>query len=119
MLQSFDAAALNVFVVVNGDANIVAVCTRLLLSKIKVHDRMMNNDITLRGFEAKAYTSPGVVHVLIPFEQVPCVHLVLYIGQVVAPAVGHNQRRALLEGGQVVGDFTAEEVWVVQGGLVH
>lgn len=55
---------------------------------------------------------------LVPLKQVPRVHLVRNVRELVAPAVGHDHVAAGLEGLQVVGHLGAEELWRVQGGLV-
>lgn len=46
----------------------------------------------------------------VPLEQVPCVHLVRDVGEVVAPAVGHDHTAARLEHLEVVRDLGTEEV---------
>ena len=45
----------------------------------------------------------------VPLKQIPGVHLLLHVGQIVAPAVCHDEGGALHEGSQVVGDLAAEE----------
>lgn len=55
---------------------------------------------------------------LIPLKQIPCVHLVRHVRELVAPAVGDDHVAAGLEGLQVVRDLGAEELRRVQRGLV-
>ena len=55
---------------------------------------------------------------LIPLKQIPCVHLVRHVRELVAPAVGDDHVAAGLEGLQVVGHLGAEELRRVQRGLV-
>ena len=45
----------------------------------------------------------------VPLEQVPCVHLVRDVGEVVAPAVGHDHAAARLERLEVVRDPGTEK----------
>ena len=59
------------------------------------------------------YTSP-----LVPLKQIPRVHLVRNVRELVAPAVGHDHVAAGLEGLQVVGHLGSEELWRVQRGLL-
>ena len=56
---------------------------------------------------------------LIPLKQIPRVHLVRYIRELVAPAVGDDRVAAGLEGLQVVGHLGAEELRRVQRGLIY
>lgn len=55
---------------------------------------------------------------LIPLKQIPRVHLVRHIRELVAPAVGHDHVAAGLEGLQVMRDLGTEELRRVQRGLV-
>lgn len=55
---------------------------------------------------------------LVPLKQIPRVHLVRNIRELVAPTVGHDHVAAGLEGLQVVGHLGAEELRRVQRGLV-
>ena len=55
---------------------------------------------------------------LIPLKQIPGVHLVRHVRELVAPAVGHDHVAAGHEGLQVVGHLGAEELRRVQRGLV-
>ena len=55
---------------------------------------------------------------LIPLKQIPRVHLVRHVRELVAPAVGDDYVAAGLEGLQVVRDLGAEELRRVQRGLV-
>lgn len=55
---------------------------------------------------------------LIPLKQIPRVHLVRHVRELVAPAVGDDHVAAGLEGLQVVGHLGAEELRRVQRGLV-
>ena len=55
---------------------------------------------------------------LVPLKQIPRVHLVRHVRELVAPAVGDDHVAAGLEGLQVVGDLGAEELRRVQRGLV-
>lgn len=57
--------------------------------------------------------------ILVPPEQIPRVHLVRDVGEVVAPAVGHDHAAAGLEALEVARDLGAEEVGGVERGLVH
>ena len=56
---------------------------------------------------------------LVPLEQIPRVHLVRDVRELVAPAVGDDYVAAGLEGLQVVGHLGAEELRRVQRGLVY
>lgn len=56
---------------------------------------------------------------LIPLKQIPRVHLVRHVRELVAPAVCHDNVAAGLEGLQVVGHLGAEELRRVQRGLVN
>lgn len=56
---------------------------------------------------------------LVPLEQVPRAHLVCGVGEVVAPAVGHDHAAARPEHLEVVRDLGTKEVGRVQRGLVH
>ena len=55
---------------------------------------------------------------LVPLKQIPRVHLVRHVRELVAPAVGDDHVAAGLEGLQVVGRLGAEELRCVQRGLV-
>lgn len=55
----------------------------------------------------------------VPLEQVPCVHLVRDVGEVVAPAVGHDHAAVRLERLEVVRDPGTEKIGRVQRGLLH
>lgn len=55
---------------------------------------------------------------LVPLKQIPRVHLVRHVREVVAPAVGDDHVAAGLEGLQVVGHLGAEELRRIQRGLV-
>lgn len=55
---------------------------------------------------------------LVPLKQIPRVHLVRHVRELVAPAVGDDHVVAGLEGPQVVGHLGAEELRRVQRGLV-
>lgn len=55
---------------------------------------------------------------LVPLKQIPRVHLVRHVRELVAPAVGDDHVAAGLEGPQVVRDLGAEELRCVQRGLV-
>lgn len=55
---------------------------------------------------------------LIPLEQIPRVHLVRHVRELVAPTVGYDHVAAGLEGLQVMRDLGAEELRRVQRGLV-
>ena len=55
---------------------------------------------------------------LVPLKQIPRVHLVRHVRELVAPAVGDDHVAAGLEGLQVVGHLGAEELRRVQRGLV-
>ena len=55
---------------------------------------------------------------LVPLKQIPRVHLVRHVRELVAPSVGHDHVAAGLEGVQVVGHLGAEELRRVQRGLV-
>ena len=55
---------------------------------------------------------------LVPLKQIPRVHLVRHVRELVAPAVGDDNVAAGLEGLQVVGHLGAEELRRVQRGLV-
>ena len=55
---------------------------------------------------------------LVPLKQVPRVHLVCHVRELVAPAVRHDHVVAGLEGLQLVGHLGAEELRRVQRGLV-
>ena len=55
---------------------------------------------------------------LVPPEQVAGVHFPRHVGQLDAPAVGHDEVAAGLEGGEVVRDLRSEELGVSKRGLV-
>ena len=55
---------------------------------------------------------------LVPLKQIPRVHLIRHVRELVAPAVGDDHVAAGLEGLQVVGHLGAEELRRVQRGLV-
>ena len=55
---------------------------------------------------------------LVPLEQVARMHLVSHVGQIIAPAVGHNHVALGLELGQIVSDLAAEELRRGRCGLV-
>ena len=55
---------------------------------------------------------------LIPLKQIPCVHLVRHVRELVAPAVGDDHVAVGLEGLQLVGHLGPEELRRVQRGLV-
>ena len=55
---------------------------------------------------------------LVPLKQIPRVHLVRHVRELVAPAVGDDHVAAGFEGLQVVGHLGAEELRRVQRGLV-
>lgn len=55
---------------------------------------------------------------LIPLKQIPRVHLVRHVRELVAPAVGDDHVAAGLEGLQVVRELRPEELRRVQRGLV-
>ena len=55
---------------------------------------------------------------LVPLKQIPRVHLVRHVRELVAPSVGDDHIAAGLEGLQVVGHLGAEELRRVQRGLV-
>lgn len=55
---------------------------------------------------------------LVPLKQIPRVHLVRHVRELVAPAVGDDHVAAGLEGPQVAGHLGAEELRRVQRGLV-
>ena len=55
---------------------------------------------------------------LVPLKQIPRVHLVRHVRELVAPAVGHDNVAAGLEGLQVVRHLGPEELRRVQRGLV-
>ena len=55
---------------------------------------------------------------LVPLKQIPRVHLVRHVRELVAPAVGDDHVAAGLEGLQVVGNLGAEELRRVQRRLV-
>ena len=54
----------------------------------------------------------------VPLKQIPRIHLVRHVRELVAPAVGDDHVAAGLEGLQVVGHLGAEELRRVQRGLV-
>ena len=56
---------------------------------------------------------------LIPLKQIPRVHPVRNVRELVAPAVGHDHVALCLEGLQVVRDLGPEELRRVQRGLVY
>lgn len=55
---------------------------------------------------------------LVPLKQIPRVHLVRHVRELVAPAIGDDHVAAGLEGLQVVRNLGAEELRRVQRGLV-
>ena len=55
---------------------------------------------------------------LVPLKQIPRVHLVRHVRELVAPAVDDDHVAAGLEGLQVVGHLGSEELRRVQRGLV-
>ena len=55
---------------------------------------------------------------LVPLKQIPRIHLVRHVSELVAPAVGDDHVAAGLEGLQVVRDLGPEELRRVQRGLV-
>lgn len=55
---------------------------------------------------------------LVPLKQIPRVHLVRHVRELVVPAVGDDHVTAGLEGPKVVGNLGAEELRRVQRGLV-
>ena len=55
---------------------------------------------------------------LVPLKQIPRVHLVRHVRELIAPAVGHDHVAAGLEGLQVVRDLGPEELRRVQRWLV-
>lgn len=61
--------------------------------------------------------SCSLANILIPLEQIPRVDLIGHVGQIVAPAVGHDHVAAGLEGRQVVRHHAAEELRRVERGL--
>ena len=64
-----------------------------------------------------SYLNPGSLS-LVPLKQIPRVHLVRHVRELIAPAVGDDHVAAGLEGLQVVGHLGAEELRRVQRGLV-
>ena len=56
---------------------------------------------------------------LVPLEQVPRVHLVCDVDEVVAPAVDHDHAAARLKRLEIVHDLESEEIGGVQRGLTH
>ena len=56
---------------------------------------------------------------LVPLKQIPRVHLVRHVRELVAPAVGDDHVAVGLEGLQVAGHLGAEELRHVQRGLVN
>ena len=67
----------------------------------------------IRAHHKQAVSSP-----LVPLKQIPRVHLVRHICELVAPAVGDDHVAASPEGLQVAGHLGAEELRRVQRGLV-
>lgn len=67
----------------------------------------------LNDFPATGSRSP-----LVPLKQIPRVHLVRHVRELVAPAVGDDHVAAGLEGLQIVGDLGSGELRRVQRGLV-
>lgn len=57
--------------------------------------------------------------ILVPLEQIPRVHLVRDVGEVVAPSVGHDHAAARLERLEVVRVLGTEESRRVQRGLIR
>ena len=55
---------------------------------------------------------------LVPLKQIPRVHLIRHVRELVAPAVGDDHVAAGLKGLQIVRDLGAEELRRVQRGLV-
>ena len=74
---------------------------------------MLNLVSVFRLRQIRAISSP-----LVPLKQIPRVHLVGHVRELVAPAVGDDHVAAGLEGLQVVGHLGAEELRRVQRGLV-
>ena len=70
------------------------------------------------GFMHKDRVAAAVSSPLFPLKQIPRVHLVRHVRELVAPAVGDDHVAAGLEGLQVVGHLGAEELRRVQRGLV-
>ena len=66
----------------------------------------------------KERVAAAVASPLVPLKQIPRVHLVRNVRELVAPAVGDDHVAAGLEGLQVVGHLGAEELRRVQRGLV-
>ena len=70
------------------------------------------------GFMHKDRVAAAVASPLVSLEQIPRVHLVRHVRELVAPAVGDDHVAAGLEGLQVVRDLGAEELRRVKRGLV-
>ena len=70
------------------------------------------------GFMHKDRVAAAVSSPLFPLKQIPRVHLVRHVRELVAPAVGDDHVAAGLEGLQVVGHLGAEVLRRVQRGLV-
>lgn len=77
----------------------------------------MTSILTMRLVD-KAKTRGWEPSPLVPLKQIPRVHLVRHVRELVAPAVGDDHVAAGLEGLQVVGHLGAEELRRVQRGLV-
>ena len=66
----------------------------------------------------KDRVAAAVASPLVPLKQIPRIHLVRHVSELVAPAVGDDHVAAGLEGLQVMGHLGAEELRRVQRGLV-
>ena len=77
----------------------------------------MTSILTMRLVD-KAKTRGWEPSPLVPLKQIPRVHLVRHVRELVAPAVGDDHVAAGLKGLQVVGHLGAEVLWRVQRGLV-
>ena len=77
----------------------------------------MTSFLTMRLVD-KAKTRGWEPSPLVSLKQIPRVHLVGHVRELVAPAVGDDHVAAGLEGLQVVGHLGAEELRSVQRGLV-
>ena len=73
---------------------------------------------SINGFVHKARVPAAVGSPLVPLKQIPRVHLVRLVRELVASVVGDDHVAAGLEGLQVVAHLGAEELRRVQRGLV-
>ena len=71
---------------------------------------------TVKYREERLPPNSGCRSSLVPLKQIPRVHLVRHVRELVAPAVGDDHVAAGLEGLQVVGHLGAEELRRAQRG---